>query len=333
MEDSMELDMENTPDPKSLYVRSPSSQGGSTEAVNTLHAASRKHENSISEYQDIDCQNTRRTSSPLSQAQQRLLRQWYQDFAHPDVAPDLPDARIASFASAIETQKELVADYIEQRREGSDTSYDMADVDQTFTDIHRSTEPSTQPYTLSNANNHLPPLTLSLVEKYVSACRRRRSQNDGRRSVNTGPYRCTFGCGYRTKRVFDWRRHEETHEPQELWLCSICASDNPFLVNRKDKFLKHAADKHGGVPAEGLLEKGKVPFVPRGQLGCGVCGVESASWDERCRHVLGHFEDEVERGLKRVKIVHEEDEDEGNEGGEIAGSVDGRRGSDVEKND
>jgi hypothetical protein len=48
--------------------------------------------------------------------------------------------------------------------------------------------------------------------------------------------------------------------------------------------------------------------------------------------VLGHFEDEVERGLKRVKIVHE-DEDEGNEGGEIAGSVDGRMGSDVEKND
>lgn len=36
---------------------------------------------------------------------------------------------------------------------------------------------------------------------------------NSRISVSAGPYRCTFGCRYRTKRTFDWRHHEETHEP------------------------------------------------------------------------------------------------------------------------
>jgi len=65
---------------------------------------------------------------------------------------------------------------------------------------------------LTEADDHLPPTTIDLVEKYVKACRCTR--NKGSHPVNTGPYKCTFGCGHRTKRAFDWRRHEETHEPQ-----------------------------------------------------------------------------------------------------------------------
>jgi hypothetical protein len=344
MEDSEERDRGDSSLSKSAHIRSPSRQEESTE-TDTVSAASSKHNSAISEYQDISCQDFRRTSSSLSPKQHRLLRQWYQDFAHPDVAPDLSEASLAGFATAIQTRKELIADYIEQRREGSDTSDNIPDFDPIFPNVRRSTEPancSSQPYTLSSANSHLPPHTLTLVEKYVSACRRRRSQNDGRRSVNTGPYRCTFGCGYRTKRVFDWRRHEETHEPQELWLCSICAGadiNNPFLVNRKDKFLKHAADKHTHMAADMLLEKGKVPFVPRKELQCPTCGEDSGNWDERCRHVLGHFEDEVERAMKRVKIVQEEDDDDDDGQGVVVESVtsgtsvDERRASKVENID
>ncbi|KAF1921970.1 hypothetical protein BDU57DRAFT_564223 [Ampelomyces quisqualis] len=253
---------------------------------------SNKHNPTISEYQDIYCQNARRSSTPLSEKQHRLLRQWYQDFVQPDMAPDISDARLAGFATAIHTRKD-----------------------------------------------QLPSHALALVERYVSICRRR-SQNGDRRSVNTGLYRCTFGCGYCTKCVFDWRRHEETHKSQELWLCSICAAadvNNPFLVNRKDNFLKHVADKHAQMAAETLLEKGKVPFVPRKEWECARCAEDSGSWDERCRHVLGHFEDEVERGMERVKMVHEEDGDDGDAMGAVAESVAGgtcvdeRRGSDVEK--
>jgi hypothetical protein len=84
---------------------------------------------------------------------------------------------------------------------------------------------------------------------------------------------------------------------------------NPFLVNRKDKFLKHVNDKHRDYTAEKALDDSKVAFVPSADLACPYCRAESGSWDERCRHVLGHFEDEVERGMKRVRLVREEDDE------------------------
>jgi hypothetical protein len=251
----------------------------------------------------------------LSKKQQRLVGQWYEDFAQPALVPLHSDEYIVALAKAIQAQPQLVLQYIEQRRERNGTTENSINTEQqerlSCPSLH-STDPNIEPYSLTQANEHLDPTTLIQVEKYVSACRRRRSQNDGRRSVNTGPYRCTFGCGYRTKRAFDWRRHEETHEPQELWLCTICTSNNPFLVNRKDKFLKHVTDKHMEHTAEQVLDKSKVAFVPRVELGCTICDVASSSWDERCRHVLGHFEDEVEREIKRVRVTCDEGED-GNE--------------------
>ena len=252
----------------------------------------------------------------LAKKQKRLLRLWYEDFAQHDVTSLLLNDCMVSLAKAIQAQPELVSEYIRQRHKNID------DIGQTIDNDHRgrisscsthTSETNAESYSLTEANEHLPPTILKLVEKYVSACRRRRSQNDGRRSVNTGPYRCTFGCGYRTKRAFDWRRHEETHEPQELWLCTLCSQQdlqNPFLVNRKDKFLKHVTDKHGEWTAEQVLDMSKVAFIPRAELGCTYCGTDSGSWDERCRHVLGHFEDEVERGIKRVRVIREEQEDD-----------------------
>ncbi|KAH5329980.1 hypothetical protein HBI23_129050 [Parastagonospora nodorum] len=248
----------------------------------------------------------------MTKEQSGLLQRWYKGFARPEVAPTLHDDRIVAFATAIRSEPRLVINYVRQRRNSNDTMKRIAEDQDTEESPPRSgkkEDPTPEPYTLTTANKHLPPTILPIVERYVSGCRRRRSQNDGRRSVNTGPYRCTFGCGYRTKRAFDWRRHEETHEPQELWLCDICGqtdSHNPFLVNRKDKFMKHVADKHAEVAADTVLDKSKLEFVPRTELGCRYCGEESASWDERCRHVLGHFEVEVEKSMKRVKVVHEE---------------------------
>lgn len=255
----------------------------------------------------------------LATKQMKILRLWCNEFPDLNVDSPLPNDFITAFAKVIQTQPYLVAEYIDRKRKGIQQSRSSPST------VH---SPQISPYqpqapssnsdrsSISKANSHLPPITLDLVSKYITACQRRRSQNDGRRSVNKGPYKCTFGCGYRTKRAFDWRRHEETHEPQELWLCSICGqkdSQNPFLVNRKDKFFKHVNDKHKGWAAEKVLDSSKVAFVPRAELACSICGVECGSWDERCRHVLGHFEDEVERGLKRVRLVREEDEGEADE--------------------
>jgi hypothetical protein len=253
----------------------------------------------------------------LTKRQNRLLGIWYEDFAQPAVAPSLLEEPMIAFATAIQVRPEIVVDYVRRRRDSTDTTDHATSVEREDQDSPRSdgtNHDRTDTYTLAGANSHLPSPTLNLIDKYISACRRRRSPNDGRRSVNTGPYRCTFDCGYRTRRAFDWRRHEETHEPQELWLCCICSHNdmvNPFLVNRKDKFLKHAADKHADSRAERILDKSKLAFVPRAELGCRYCEEECGNWDERCRHVLGHFEDEVERGIKRVKLAQTEgDEDE-----------------------
>jgi hypothetical protein len=249
----------------------------------------------------------------LTRKQRRLLQQWYEDFAQPDDVNLLSNKVIDALAIVVHAQQQLILEYIELNCKANDTAEDTTESERQGSTPSRYTDAidhHTPSYSLVEANKHLEPPTLTLVEKYISACRRRRSPNDGRRSVNTGPYRCTFTCGYQTKRAFDWRRHEETHEPQELWLCNLCSTTSPFLVNRKDKFLKHIADKHAHGDVEHVLKESQVPFVPRDELGCRFCGARSGTWDERCRHILGHYEDEVERGLKQVRVEIEEDESE-----------------------
>ncbi|KAF2035366.1 hypothetical protein EK21DRAFT_53897 [Setomelanomma holmii] len=245
--------------------------------------------------------------------QRRLLGQWYEDFAQPGAISSFSEKYTKALATVIRTKPQLVVEYFKNAQGQPDhRGQDCEHGDENLLSSRRS-QLSRESYSLTQANSHLSSNTLALVDKYVSSCRRRRSQNDGRRSVNTGPFRCTFGCGYRTKRAFDWRRHEETHEPQELWLCTICSqrnTNNPFLVNRKDKFLKHASDKHAEIAAEGVLDESRVPFVPRAEWSCIYCGLDNESWDERCRHVLAHFEDEVERSMKRPRVVQEEREND-----------------------
>lgn len=262
---------------------------------------------------------TTRTDS-LSSKQIRFIQQWITDFRESSEYDDIwPDKRVTALATAIGADVPPVEDYVRQQHGNTEGASILPHKSSSVPSSERSSSyPPFDTYKSPSANTHLPSTTLTLVDKYVAACRRRRSQTDGRRSVNKGPYRCTFGCGYRTKRAFDWRRHEETHEPQELWLCELCCQKdalNPFLVNRRDKFLRHAADKHTEYSAEKVLEMSKVPYVPRAAEGCPFsCGevVKGWSWDERCKHILGHFEDAVERSNTK-RIVIKEGKDSGDE--------------------
>jgi hypothetical protein len=282
---------------KIVRVDNDQREGSSTGIVNTLAVVRDLQPAEHNQHNGLDVQISLR----------RLLQQWYTDFIQPDKTDLPPVEHIDALAMLIQAQPQLITQHIDQKCKGSNA---VEDTKNPKSQYQTSPPPETSPdptYSLAKANHHLDSLTLALIEKYISTCRRRRSPNDGRRSVNTGPYHCTFSCGYRTKRTFDWRRHEETHEPQELWLCSVCSISTPFLVNRKDKFLKHVADKHGARDVEQVLEKSKVAFVPRAKLGCRICGERSASWDERCRHVLGHYEEEVEREVRRGKAGQGED--------------------------
>ncbi|KAF2818174.1 hypothetical protein CC86DRAFT_414157 [Ophiobolus disseminans] len=228
-----------------------------------------------------------RGGNELSTKQTNFLRIWCRDFAS---GSSVPDESVTALAQVLQTKPELVHEHINQ--------------------IYKShpTKEQVRAYLFAETNNHLQPETRELVKNFVTACRRRYSPTDKRRSVNKGRYCCTFKCGYRTERAFDWRRHEETHEPQDIWLCTLC-TPKPFLVGRKDKFLKHVNDKHSNVVAKEIQDSSKVDYVPTADLNCPYCGTESGTWDERCKHVVGHFED-VKRGAKRVRIVREDDEDE-----------------------
>jgi hypothetical protein len=79
-----------------------------------------------------------------------------------------------------------------------------------------------------------------------------------------------------------------------------------FLVSRKDKFLRHARDVHQEWKAERVLEMSRVDFRTREQEWKCVrarCVWEGQDWDERCRHVLGHFDDEAMEHKRRGDVM------------------------------
>ncbi|KAH7401655.1 hypothetical protein BKA66DRAFT_405447 [Pyrenochaeta sp. MPI-SDFR-AT-0127] len=262
----------------------------------------------------------------LRPKQRKFVRQWFDAFVKSESKVILSNEAMNALATLTQAPPQLIIDYIKNTytnptEVGAGTSIRPLDTDPSR---QRTLSCSQESYTLTTANKHLLPATLALVTKYIMACRRPRPGIDGRRTVNTGPFHCTIGCGYRTKRSFDWRRHEETHEPQELWLCTLCSPTNthedtqtdggknritfrkePFLVSRKDKFLKHAKESHKEWEPEKVLGLSKVEYKPSVDLHCPKCGTGSKTWDERCKHVLGHFEDEAEQTSKRQRFMYE----------------------------
>ena len=136
--------------------------------------------------------------------------------------------------------------------------------------------------------------TLQLIENHIRACNSRRRKVDDRRRANTGKYECTFNCGYRTKRAFDWKRHEESHQPQDFWLCSICNQEErtDFLVHRTDKLRMHIQNKHASSNLEDVVKSSELAFKAGFKSQCGFCGCTFEFWEERNKHILYHFDAE-----------------------------------------
>jgi hypothetical protein len=99
------------------------------------------------------------------------------------------------------------------------------------------------------------------------------------------------------------------------------ASASPFLGHRKDKFLKHVRDVHGQWEGEMVLSFSRVEVGARGGAAwmCPFCRIESAGWEERCRHVLGHFGDGEGRKGEAVAVVV--DDGEGSGDSDVDGDV------------
>jgi hypothetical protein len=236
--------------------------------------------------------------SGLSDAQKRLIQEYVAGFAQGRTPDSLVFDEINAMATLIKAPSLLVWEYLNSSP--STRPIIISDPDtSTISTILGAQSPtpklSDTASSLASLNPHFPRGVFSKVEKYIDSAHCRRSEKDGRRRRNEGHLRCTFGCVYHTKRPYDWKRHEETHLPQDLWLCYLCcqkSEEKTFLVNRKDKFSKHVELVHKEFGKGDVLEWSKLKFHAETSFACPFCEVLEKTWEGRCRHVQAHYEDE-----------------------------------------
>ncbi|OCK78056.1 hypothetical protein K432DRAFT_302812 [Lepidopterella palustris CBS 459.81] len=243
----------------------------------------------------------------VSKKQSKFIRKWYRDFVENQQFPLGDDEfltadKISALAILIKLQPRTVHDWITKNLMGTNaTVTSTEDHRYTWTSQRRAEEttalglhpPQAQ---VTDDIQPLPDEILELIQNHERARNRVRTTSDGRRRVNRGKYECTFRCGYRTKNVFDWKRHEENHQPQNFWLCTVCRqSDQPidFLVHRSDKLLKHAQEKHKGRDPKDILNTSKLDYIAGFKSPCGFCGHPFSSWEDRNKHILDHFDGQI----------------------------------------
>lgn len=117
-------------------------------------------------------------------------------------------------------------------------------------------------------------------------------KSNGHRTNQSGPYACTLGCGYRSKRHKDLIRHEQIVYPQQFWFCFMCGDPAKptakHVYTRDDKIHHHIKTFHRGVLAAKQCEVTGVRSLFPEQ--CAICLHHPQSWDERCKHVRWHHE-------------------------------------------
>ncbi|ORY08931.1 hypothetical protein BCR34DRAFT_469593, partial [Clohesyomyces aquaticus] len=232
----------------------------------------------------------------ITNKQKRFIQKWHRDFVKDQGNPYLSSEDIAALATLLKVPVYAVHEYIHRKYISPPAAQSTTNFQLDAAQPHMNqtgSKNSNSGYSIRGANAHLSPEDLRLVEAYVKGAKRPRARKDGRRKKNEGPFQCTFGCGYRTERAFDWRRHEETHEPQELWLCHLCRQTrekSPYLVNRKDKFIKHAKHVHKGWEPEHLLSMSNTSFNANMDPECPFCDEHFNSWEDRCQRILAHYE-------------------------------------------
>jgi hypothetical protein len=137
-------------------------------------------------------------------------------------------------------------------------------------------------------------------------------------------YPCTVGCQRKFGSASDWKRHEENKYPQKLWFCTLCGDVDDAsmsdLYYRKDKFLKHVRTKHAAwmndhhsdgaeraiTHCAVLLPLALAPFPSE----CMFCEEEFQQWDDRCTHLLAHFDNKMDIGAITTDDDDDNDDDD-----------------------
>ncbi|KAF2759495.1 hypothetical protein EJ05DRAFT_300217 [Pseudovirgaria hyperparasitica] len=141
-----------------------------------------------------------------------------------------------------------------------------------------------------------------LISDYVKKARNKCDHGDGRRISVTGVLECTAGCGYRTNRLSDWKRHEENRQPQNIYVCRECqrgpSKKKPFISHRVDKLEKHLRSTHKKAAAtrleiDTITGGSKVAYQADFERECKEPGCPHSfnSWDDRLSHYQrDHFQ-------------------------------------------
>ena len=111
---------------------------------------------------------------------------------------------------------------------------------------------------------------------------------------NELPFACTHQCGRRFAKKGAWVKHEETHYPQQLWVCFIPScpeNEKPWL--RRDHFGKHFKKDHKDIE---MLEQhykiSRLPINSRYPRKCHFKRCEYRSfvdWRDRNDHIAWHY--------------------------------------------
>jgi hypothetical protein len=156
-------------------------------------------------------------------------------------------------------------------------------------------------------------------------------------------YPCTVGCQRKFGSASDWKRHEENKYPQKLWFCTLCGDVDDAsmsdLYYRKDKFLKHVRTKHAtwindhhSDGAERAITHCAVlsplalaPFPSK----CMFCEEEFQQWDDRCTHLLAHFDNKMDVGASTTDDDNDDDDDDDDDNN---GDKDGKEDNEEDNN-
>ncbi|KAF2808463.1 uncharacterized protein BDZ99DRAFT_370060, partial [Mytilinidion resinicola] len=154
------------------------------------------------------------------------------------------------------------------------------------------TPPPSQKET-SPPNDHLPQEIRRSIEQYIAMCGRQRAFHRDL-SGDEYAYECIAKCGYRTNSRDHWKLHEETHQPQEFYICGICkdkSGEEKYVVfGRRKELLFHIRHEHPDQDAEGIVKQSKQDYVAGFKRNCEFCGDLFITWDSRNEHILAHFD-------------------------------------------
>ena len=128
--------------------------------------------------------------------------------------------------------------------------------------------------------------------------------------ATNGKWKCTLGCNWSHKDKGNWKRHERTHYPPEIWLCNHSDCSNKTYRARasfrKDLAKRHFRSKHNQELNDSEIEiyRKVVPDSLFPRRCCFYnCDHNFATFDDRSSHIETHLQREDQIDKNRIAVT------------------------------